>query len=434
MKVEYGSQICAFGGYYFLIEFLDKLGIGQLLMDELPQLPAQSQYNWREIIYSLWSVPFCGGSALEDINCNLRFQFSDNPILKVPNADRVGARLRELSSGTKIVMALRGDTEHQFSWSDTMNQLLMKTVLACGFDTKAGHVLDYDNTILACRKSDVTKTYKKGVRGYQPGVATIKDLVVFVEQRNGNSPAGSAQVETLERLFEVLDKSAIKIKKFRADSASFQWRIMRLLEGKGIKYYLRGAKNQGVVRQIAKIDNWQSVDIEGKENAFRGSIKYSPSQSTCSEIGMDPKFETRIVVTKWDNENGQLNAFTKEACSYSVLATNDQKMHCDKVVAFYNARGESELHFKELKNDFGWNNLPFSHLGQNYVYLVFMAMCKNLYKCAIAHFSQSHPLLKPHYHLKKFRFRFISIPAKWIKSGRQYILRIFSQLRFYHIP
>lgn len=437
MKIEYGTQVCAFGGYYFLIELFDKLGIDQLLIDELPKLPAQSIYNWREIIYSLWSIPFCGGSSLEDINQNLRFQFANNPILEIPNADRIGARLRELSEGVKIVKSRRGETAHEFSWSHLLNQLLIKSIFSCGFDAKAEHVLDYDNTILPCEKSDAKKSYKKGqdgrsIKGYQPGVATIKDLVVFVEQRNGNSVAGAAQAQTLKRLFELMDQFEINITKFRADSASYQWEIMHLLHERNIDYYLRAIKNQSVIKEIAKITNWKPVKIEGKKNAFRGSIKYSPSQSTCSEIGIASNFETRLVVTKWDKSNGQLNVFTQEACHYSVIATNDENENCSEVVEFYNNRGESELHFKELKNDFGWNNLPFSKLDQNYVYLVFMAICKNLYKYAIADFSKVHPFLRPNYHLKKFRFRFIAIPVKWIKSGRQYILRIFSQLRLYN--
>lgn len=430
MKVEYGSQTCAFGGYYFLIEFFDNLGIDRILEAELPKLAAQSTYGWREIIYSLWSIPFCGGSALEDVNQILRFQFANNPILSIPDADRIGARLRQLSEGTKIVTTPRGNVDHEFSWSDLLNKLLIDIVLLGGLKKKDAHVLDYDNTFLFCQKADATKTYKDK-RGYQPGVASIGDQIVFVEQRNGNSEAKSAQLETLQRLFGVLDESEITIEKFRADAASYQWSIMNLLIDKKIDFYIRAIKNEGIKGKYALIDNWESVNIKGKENAYRGSITQRPSQSTCSHLKISPESKIRLVVTKWDNKSGQLNAFTGEACNYSVIATNDYESSTDEVVDFYNARGKSELHFKELKNDFGWNHLPFSKLGENYVYLVFMAICKNLYKYAIAKFSQKHPLLKPNYHLKKFIFRLICTPAKWVKSGRQNILRLYTQLRVY---
>lgn len=349
MKVEYGSEICAFGGYYFLIDLFDKLGIGDLLMAELPKLAPQSKYDWREIIYSLWSIPFCGGSALEDVNRNLRFQFSNNPLLNIPNADRIGARLRQLSEGTRIIKPRRGEKEHEFSWSNSLNRLLLKTLATCGFDAKKEHILDYDNTILACEKSDAAKTYKKRVKGYQPGVATIQNLVVFLEQRNGNCVAGAAQKQTLERLFKLMDEFGIKISQFRADSASFQWEIMHFLHERKVNYYLRAIKNQGVIRKITEVSNWESVNLENKKNAFRGRIKYSPSQTTCSEIGIDPNFETELIITKWDKENGQLNLLTGEACHYSVIVTNDEAMDCNEVVEFYNNRGEAELHFKELK-------------------------------------------------------------------------------------
>lgn len=432
MKVEYGTQTCAFGGYYFLIDFFDKLGVDKVLESELPKLAAQSKYGWREIIYSLWAVPFCGGSALEDVNQILRFQFANNPILSIPDADRIGARLRQLSEGTKIVRARNGKVDHQFSWSDSLNRLLIKTMLLGNFDKQASHILDYDNTILACRKADAAKTYKRNVKGYMPGVASIDDQIVFVEQRNGNSEAKSAQLQTLNRLFSVLDESGIEPQQFRADSASYQWSIMYMLAKRNIHFYLRAVKKQGVKSKIAEIVNWNSVQIEGKTNAFRGTIEYGPSKKSCRELNIDSDFKARLVVTKWDSQSRQIDAFTKEACDYSVLITNDQELTNDDVVEFYNARGKSELHFKELKGDFGWSHLPFSELGQNYVYMIFMAICKNLYKYAIATFSEFHPLLKPNYHLKKFIFRLICTPAKWIRSSRQRVLRIFSQLRIYH--
>ncbi len=59
--------------------------------------------------------------------------------------------------------------------------------------------------------------------------------------------------------------------------------------------------------------------------------------------------------------------------------TNDFEMTDDEVVFFYNARGAREREFDVLKNDFGWDKMPFSKLEQNTVFLIIMAMCKNLY-------------------------------------------------------
>lgn len=52
----------------------------------------------------------------------------------------------------------------------------------------------------------------------------------------------------------------------------------------------------------------------------------------------------------------------------------------DEVAYFYNQRGAIENEFDVLKNDFGWNNLPFSKLEQNTVFLFFTVICRNLYE------------------------------------------------------
>lgn len=68
-----------------------------------------------------------------------------------------------------------------------------------------------------------------------------------------------------------------------------------------------------------------------------------------------------------------------EAYNYSPIMTNDFEMTDDEVVYFYNARGAQEREFGILNNDFGWDKMPFSKLEQNTVFLLIMAMCRNLY-------------------------------------------------------
>lgn len=65
-----------------------------------------------------------------------------------------------------------------------------------------------------------------------------------------------------------------------------------------------------------------------------------------------------------------------------------------------------EREFEELKNDFGWNKMPFSKLEQNTVFLLIMGMCKNLFVHVIIKFSEKRKLLSPHFRIKKFIFRF----------------------------
>jgi len=87
------------------------------------------------------------------------------------------------------------------------------------------YTLDYDNQVIPTEKYDAKKTYKK-CDGYQPGVSSIGKHVVYIEGRNGNSQAKFKQDETLNRGFSLLSEQGIKVHRFRADSASYQQKVI----------------------------------------------------------------------------------------------------------------------------------------------------------------------------------------------------------------
>ena len=55
----------------------------------------------------------------------------------------------------------------------------------------------------------------------------------------------------------------------------------------------------------------------------------------------------------------------------------------------------------------GWVHLPFSFLEQNTVFMLVTVM------------------------LKKFILHFINVPAKWIKTGRRYVLNLYTPQKYY---
>jgi len=85
-----------------------------------------------------------------------------------------------------------------------------------------------------------------------------------------------------------------------------------------------------------------------------------------------------------------------------------------------------------MNNDFGWKNLPFSFLQENTVYMLLMAMCRNFYLIILEQISQKAPFIKSNFRLKKFIFRFVVVPFKWIRRGGQKILKLFTY-KPYHL-
>lgn len=87
--------------------------------------------------------------------------------------------------------------------------------------------------------------------------------------------------------------------------------------------------------------------------------------------------------------------------------------------------------FDIQNNDFGWAHLPFSFMNENTVFMLVTAMLKNFFLYLTQKLSESIEAIKKTSRLKKVLFHFICVPAKWIKSGRRNILRLYTEHQYY---
>jgi len=78
----------------------------------------------------------------------------------------------------------------------------------------------YDNQIIEHEKYDAKRIYKH-TTGYFPGVATINDKIVYIENRDGNANVKILQHETLERAYELIEENGIMINRSRMDAGSY---------------------------------------------------------------------------------------------------------------------------------------------------------------------------------------------------------------------
>jgi Transposase DDE domain. len=432
MKIQQSSHLSPFGGLNFILEEFEKLRIDQLLTSNLPKLASNSHYSWKDLIFSFWSVYFCGGSCIEDLGENFRGFLRDSPYVKAPSPDRVLSRFKELSKPKYLCKTPRGKAINEFSENTALNLLNIKILKRINPEkyTRRDLILDYDNTIIFTNKADARNTYLKEY-GYCPGVGIIGSDIVGIQNRNGNSVAYALQENTLETMFENLKQEGISIDAFRADSGSYKFDILNVVNRHVNKVYMRVKMRTSIYHVINKIDNWVEITAKDGRTLHRGSSKFTPfKRAAQNQKKKDLLREYRIIVTKENNNDGQINIFTNEACVYSCIMTSDFEKTDDEIVFLYNQRGTIEREFDVLKNDFGWKHLPFSKLEQNTVFLILTAMCRNLYDYIIQKFSSLYQNLKSNYRIKKFIFRFICIPAKWIKHARYKQLKIYGKIAF----
>ena len=80
--------------------------------------------------------------------------------------------------------------------------------------------------------------------------------------------------------------------------------------------------------------------------------------------------------------------------------------------------------------------LPKSFMTENTVFLLLTALIHNFYKTIISKLDTKAFGLKETSRIKAFvfSFSFISVPAKWNMTARQYVLNIYTENRAYARP
>jgi hypothetical protein len=429
MKLQNSNTISAFGGINFVFKYLEEGNYNDLFNKYFPSLAHQSIYSWKDIIYSILSIYLCGGDCIEDLQLHLKTHFQRNPFINLPSSDTVLKRLKELTEDCNQCFTKRGSVEHTYNRNSRLEDFNVALLKKLGAFSKDEITIDYDNTILFTEKSDSKMTYKRNP-GYQPGVCTLnEEQVLYIENRNGNSDAKSFQIDTLGRLFSLLKSKGIKkADHFRADAASYQFDVINLL-AEEVKYFYIGCRNSYIEKYYPQVSRWESITDSANETIEIGELTITPFQQQSRKNKIATQ-EYRLIVKRKPTKDGQLNLFTQDHYEYRAILTNNTQWSSIEIAQFYNHRGNMEKQFDILKNDFGWNNMPFSKLNQNTVFLYITAICRNLYHYIIRHFSEKIKSLKPNFRVKKFLFRFIIVPAKWVKRSRQNYLKIYGKLHF----
>lgn len=426
MKTTYSKDnICAFGGLNFTDNILKNQSIFETIDNHLGDRGIYATYKYSDLFRSILSLVLCGGTCAEDITEHLRSELQQIPDFKVSGADTLLRMQKELATPKETYISGSG-IKHEFNINLNLNDLMVKLLVDTGQLDRNNkeYVFDYDNQFIPTGKHDSKLSYKKA-KGYFPGIATISNAPVYIENRNGNSNVKYKQEETLRRAYKILADHNIEVKHSRMDCGSFTHEVVKMVEQNSKYLYIRAQRCGNLFDQLEKIENWKTVKINNKSYEI-ASILYSP-------FGKKNDKEYRYVITREPRADGQTDIFTKDSYTYRAIMTNNLEMSDLMVVLFYNQRGESERVFDEMNNDFLWNKLPFSFLEENTVFLTIMAICRNLYHFILDHISKKLDFIKPNYRIKKFIFRFMIVPAKWIKQSRRKVLKLFSKKEYHHL-
>ena len=417
MKIQnLNSTVSPFAGISFANNSFNKTGMSQLIDIELGKRIKTIGFDYSEIVRNLTNVFFCGGDVIEDISTHLGEYLKMIPGNNVPSPDTVLRGIKELSTPNTSFESKSG-ISYNFNINANLNRLNIKSLLLTKqLESNHCYDFDYDNQVIANNKYDAKRTYKKN-KGYVPGIATIGDKIVYIENRDGNANVKFEQAGTLTRAYDLLKSEGISINRSRMDAGSYSKEIIDVVSRNSKLFYIRANKSANMFEQINEISTWESVEIN--------YLNYEVASIPFTQFYEDRNY--RLVIMREKSQSNQIDVFTQDTFTYRAILTNDWESTEKEVIEFYNNRGASEKVFDVMNNDFGWKHLPFSFLNENNAFMIITAMIKNFYNYFVAIVSERFEGINPTTRLKRFVFRFITVAGKWVYQARQWVLKLYSK-------
>lgn len=388
--------------------------LASLLNNCLPQAAPQAAYTASDVIFSFFYTLMMGGSCLEDMN-HARGELQQIKGFQVPSADTLRARLQSWSvKDTESFSGPHGRIHDSYNYAPAMNTALKRSAALSLPPKRGGYRLDVDAHILDHQKPDARTTYNFK-QGYAPLCSFVGALPVEVEMRGGNTSPKKDIKEHVERTIKALAKEGVHIKEVCSDAAGYNFELMKWLDKSRRRFYIRAVKCAGMEQQIAETNQWHEVR-DKKQN-----LLYEWAETSWKGY--------RLIVQRQKKKDGQTAVFSGTAYTYRAIITNDSRKKSDGhfVINHYNKRGGIERNFDILRNDFGWALMPFDNMSENTAYLLLTGLCLNLFEWAKKLLAARTTLLgSTAIRVKNFLLRFASVPAQWVKTGRQIFLKLYT--------
>lgn len=408
------EKLTPFGGNYFTNRAFSSLSLDKVINETLGKRSSTyNGYQWDEIVSSMLDVYLSGGNCVEDVNrkeCHIR----ETPDTRIPTSHTVGRAIKELACENTSYSSSSGRT-YEFNANSKLNELLMKLNMQMGLFRQGQTVnVDFDHVFIKAEKDDAKYSYKHAF-GYFPGVVSINGVIVYIENRDGNTPVKFHQADTLERAFSLRHSNRLHVGIFRADCGSYSEDIIRTIDGNCRVFYIRASHSSTMYSNIQDIKEWRQVEIDSQKTEVASFMS--------THFMEDSHY--RIVVQRTEVKEDTQDLFGKKYI-YRCIITNDWDSDEKSVIETYNKRGARECDFARLNNDFGWKHLPCSFMNENTAFMILTAICMNFFSYFLKCISSVFTTLTPTSRVKTFVFHFVAVCAKWTRSARIWWLNLYT--------
>jgi hypothetical protein len=297
-----------------------------------------------------------------------------------------------------------------------LNKALRHVLLAALSLVSLGEAitLDFDSTYIRSRSSrrqGADPTYLKRY-ALHPLVCFVAEfgICLHAKLRRGRANTAKGIVPFVDECLRRVPKG-VSIRA-RFDSGFHGEALFEALERRGV-IYLCGVKlNPRILGVIREIDDWAWSACIDKDEGEVAEFGYSQA---------DSKVFRRYVVKRIPRNHGEQLDLEEGAYHYWVLVTNDHTADAAALESEHRHKALVESGVRELKENFGLEVLRKHQFMANWAWLLIVATAHNLVRL-----TQLLGGVEPEADLrgKRFRYRYLVVPAFLARSGRRLNLKL----------
>ena len=257
MITQFNSKVTPFGGISIIHEQLISKGTAQFIENELGKRRNNAQYSYADIVMTRLYTVLSGGSAAEDVQYIIENTLQHLKKINIPSPDTILRADKELSTASEFIGITDGK-KNKININEKLNRFLIRSGVYFG-QLKPGRenlTLDFDHVFIPTEKYDATYSYKHK-KGYFPAVASINNIPVYVEGRNGNCSVKTEQLSTHKRIWNLLQAHKITPASVRMDAGSYIKEATDFYHEQGVKFFIRANQSETLLFEASTADNWK---------------------------------------------------------------------------------------------------------------------------------------------------------------------------------
>jgi len=335
--------------------------------------------------------------------------------LEVARADRIEEELRGFGvppPQTAGRFLRRFCLGHIGQLNKALRQVLLRALSLVGLGEAV--TLDFDSTYIRSRSSrrqGADPTYLKRY-ALHPLVCFVAEsgICLHAKLRRGRS-------HTAKGLLPFVDECLRRIPagvavRARFDSGFHDGKLFEALERRAVTYLCGVPLNARILGVVREIEDWAWVPCLDKDEGEVAEFGYRQA---------DSKVFRRYVVKRIAKNHGEQLDLETGAYNYWVLVTNDHAADAAALESEHRHKALVESGVRELKENFGLEVLRKHQFMANWAWLLIVVTAHNLVRL-----TQLLGGVEPKAELrgKRFRYRYLAVPAFLVSSGRRLNLKL----------